>query len=69
MVDDAAEYVAAKKQKLRQRDEVFERRTLDTAEFQAVDRSGEIGDGNSPTRIAPGVDHHRAFSRPVSSAG
>ena len=49
--------------------QLFERRTVGTANLQAIDRRRKIRDGDSPARIASGVDHHDAFLRPVSSAG
>ena len=68
MIRDTAEHVTAKKQNLRQRDQVFEGRTFGTAKLQALDRCRKIGDGDSAARIASGVDHD-AFFNPVSSAG
>ena len=57
-------------QELRQRDQVFERRTFDAAKLQAIDHRRKIRDGDSPARVASGVDHRalRVF-RPVRSAG
>ena len=60
MVRDTTEQVAAEKQQLRQRHEVFERRTFDTAQLQSFDRRGKIGEGNSTARIAPGRVHDHA---------
>ena len=63
MVHDTAEQVTAKKQKLRQCDQVFEARTFGTTKLQAIDRRRKIGDGNSPARIASGSIMRRVGSQ------
>ena len=68
VVRDTTEHVTAKEQQLRQREQVFEARTFDTAKLQAIDRRRQIGDGDSAAGIASGIDHDDFF-RPVSSAG
>ena len=70
VVRDATEQVTAKKQMLRQRNQVVEGRTFHTTTLQAFDRGRKIGESDSPARVTCGVDPHacRVF-RPVSSAG
>ena len=68
VVRDPAEEVAAREQKLRQREQILEARTFRTTTLQALDRRRQIGDCDPAARIASAVDHEAFFS-PVSSAG